>query len=187
VGLHEVKTAIREKTKLEVAGQLQKAQAEAERIISEAKEQIKLKRAENTAKTQELLEALERKEHAAAQFARKSILLEEKRKAIDAVFTSVQQTLVTQDSATRSKLLAQLAEKASKAITVASVRCNSKDTAALKKIFSGATVTADESIAGGFTADDASGTVRVDYTYESLLAAVREQHMAELTRILFEQ
>jgi vacuolar-type H+-ATPase subunit E/Vma4 len=185
VGLTDVKQAIAEKTKREVDAVLAAAAAEAQRITKDAQEQIRVKQTLHKTKQQERLEALERKEHAAAQFIRKSTLLEEKRKAMNAVVERTLESLNTMKADERNKLLATLAKSAQETITIKQVRCNKKDVAALGKLLPAATITADEQVLGGFLADDASGTVRVDYTYHTLMDAVRDASMAELTETLF--
>jgi V/A-type H+/Na+-transporting ATPase subunit E len=187
MGLDDVKKAIEEKTKAEVTAKQQAAQAESSRIINEAKEQIKQKQTEHSVKTKELIEALERKEHAAAQFARKTVVLDEKRKGIDAVYNETLDAVRKLPADERNKLLSALAGGAANAITIGTVRCNSKDVQAIGKLFKEAKVVADDNINGGFIADDQDGTVRIDYTYETLLEQVREERMGEITQILFDE
>jgi vacuolar-type H+-ATPase subunit E/Vma4 len=185
MGLPDVKAAIQEKTKSEIAVRLEEAKTQAEKIISEAQEQVKLKQQMHKEKTQELLDAMERRETAAANFTRKSILLAEKRKAIEEVFQNVATAVQTMSKAERNKMLMQLAQKASDAIDVTTVHANNTDIQTLTKAFPKAKIVADDKISGGFIADDQTGTVRIDYTIDTLLSAVREQHMAELTKLLF--
>lgn len=187
MGLDDVKKAIEEKTRAEVAAKHHAAQVEAEAIINEAKERIKRTQAEHSAKTKELIEALERKEHASAQFARKTTLLDEKRKGIDAVYAETLESLRKLPNDERNRLLSALAAAVNSSISVRTVHCNGKDVAALGKLFKDASVIADDSISGGFIADDESGAVRIDNTYETLLQLVREERMGEITRILFDE
>jgi len=185
MGLGEVKAAITEKTKLEVAAIMDAAKNEAAGIINEAQLAVSKKREEHSSQTKTIMDAMERKELAAGQQQRKSMLLEEKRKAIEAVFTSVASSLGSMPDNERNEILAKLAAKAAAAIDVQRILCNSRDIQALGKLFPNATVVADKRITGGFIADNSNGSVRSDYTYDTLLAAVREQRLAELSNLLF--
>ncbi len=185
MSLEDVKRAVQDKTKAEVEAVLQQGRVESQRITQEAQEQIQRKREAHEEQTKRTLEALERKEQASAQFIRKTILLEEKRKAVDDVFVQLQSMLANMPAADRAQLHKTLASKANNAIDVKKCRCNSKDVAVLSKEFPQASVIADPQVSGGFTAEDASGSVRIDYTFETILDTVRERTIADLTEQLF--
>ncbi len=188
MALADVKRTIEEKNKNEVEAVLQSARAEAERIIGDAKEQVSKASEAHHEQTKVLLANMERREQAAAAFARKTTILEEKRKAIDAVFEKAKQRLASANSSERASLLNLIIERANTAAngsTISALRAHSSDVAALKKAFPNAIVTADDSILGGFLADDSSGTIRLDYTYETILEAVAEACLESLTERLF--
>lgn len=185
MGLEDVKRSIQEKTRSEVEAILHSGRTEAQRILSDAQAQVQAKRDEHQRQTNRMIDALQRKEQAQVQFTKKSILLEEKRKAVDAVFAQLQ-TLIAQLSPTqRAELLRTLSKKASQAIVVAQYTCNTKDAAVLAKEFSGAKAVINDQLLGGFRAEDASGTVTVDYSFETLIEALRDKHIASLTETLF--
>lgn len=185
MGLGEVKHAITEKTRLEVQSILDAGKQEADKIVAEAQKQIDEKRAASAAKTTEMVTTLERKELGAAHFAKKSILLEEKRKAIDAVIARVRERLENIDENHRRSIIADLASQASKTMTIHAIICNTRDADTLRSLFPQASITIDEHITGGFFADNPENTIRVDFTFESMLATVRERNIAELIRTLF--
>jgi vacuolar-type H+-ATPase subunit E/Vma4 len=185
VGLEDVKHAILEKTRAEVAAIIESGDAEAKRILQEAQQQVDHKRKEHEQETERIVDSLERQEHARAQFVRKGILLEEKRKALDTVFASAKDQLTNMNATQRANMLKTLAQKARDSIAVQKCLCNSKDVATLKKEFPEATVEANDTIIGGFKAQDKNGVVSVDYTYESIMEAVRERYAAELAEKLF--
>jgi V/A-type H+/Na+-transporting ATPase subunit E len=185
VSLDDVKRAIAQKTKTEVDAVLHNGNSEAERIISEAQASIHAKQSAHQAQTQNLLQAMERKEHASMQFARKTILLEEKRKAIDAVFTELSAKLDAMPAPQRADILRSLAQKARDTVQVKRCLCNKKDVAVLSKEFPEAAIIVDDSIRGGFIVANDEGTVRVDFTYYTLIEAVRERNIATLTEKLF--
>ena len=184
MGLSEVKAAINEKTQSEVEDLLETGKSEAQKIISEAQEQINKKKREHSAKTEEILATLARKELATAHFARKAILLEQKRKAIDAVCEAVRQRLSAMPMQERQALLKELSASASSQLRVQRVQCNAMDTEELGKLFPGASVAAAD-ISGGFIAENAEHTMRLDFTYETMLSTVKERHLAELNQLLF--
>jgi vacuolar-type H+-ATPase subunit E/Vma4 len=182
MGLSEVKTAVKEKTQAEAAAIVESGHAEAQRIISEAQRQILQKRAAHSAKTTEILETMERKEMAAASFAAKAIILDQKRKALDKILNAVKERLIDLSEEQRTNLLRDIATSSQVRIQSQKIRCNSRDTGIISAIFPSASVAADDSISGGFVAENSEGTARIDCTYDTLLEAVREKHLAELTK-----
>ena len=185
MSLQNVKRSIQEKSDAEIEAVRQAAQAEASRILAEAAERIAKTKQEHLEQTRRLLDALERKERAMATFAGKSILLDEKRRIIESVLARARTLLDDQPATERNALLQTLAAKAREAMTVAHVHCHPKDVPALTKEFADARVEATEQIDGGFIADDQTGTVRIDYTYDTLLDLLQERVLAELTARLF--
>ncbi len=128
---------------------------------------------------------MERKEHAASAFVEKSMLLEAKRNVIESVFARTKDLLASLPNPDRAAIHTTLARKAQESLAIASVRCNPKDKSTLAKIFPQARIETVESISGGFLADDATGTVRVDFTFETIMESVRERMLAELSERLF--
>lgn len=186
MGLADVKRAIEEKTKAEVDAVLAASRAESERILADAKEQIAQTRQAHDEETKQLLAAMERREHAASVFERKTTALEAKRAAIDGVLARVREQLDAMGTPQREQILGELITKAQASQTaIASVMCNTKDQNSLRKAFPQATVTVDDAILGGFLADDDTGSVRLDYTYDTILAALSDSVLAEITERLF--
>ena len=186
MSLADVKRAVTEKTQSEVDALLSAGKAEADRILAEARAHIDAAKQAHDLQTQELLGALERKEHAAASFAQKTLLLEEKRKAIDAVFTRTRERLAKQSGQARADLFGRVVAAVTNTQTqVATVKVNPQDAPAAQKAFPEATVQPDDSMAGGLIADDVTGSIRLDYSYDTILQIVGEQSLAELTEKLF--
>lgn len=185
MGLHEVKSAIQEKAKAEIAAAREVSKQEADRIIAEAESRVSDRKQKHSEETTRMIETLERKEQASMGFKRKSRLLEEKRRQIDAVFTEVNHALSEQNASERTSILHNLAIKAKAEADITLIHCASRDVSALSKEFPDAKITANKSISGGFLADDSTGTVRLDYTYETILTQVREEHTNELYEQLF--
>lgn len=107
------------------------------------------------------------------------MVLDKKAEIIDAAFAEAKKKLKNKNKT----LLAKLFKQAQKDITVHTVYCAKKDVSH----FSGAsaTVKATPTIEGGFIAENKDGSISVDYTYDTLLARVKDRNLHNVTEVLF--
>ena len=80
----------------------------------------------------------------------------------------------------REECMNKLLDKAKKDIEVAKVYCNKND-AKLVKGFKAE----PSDIIGGLIAENADGTVRVDYSFGTMLQNIKENELQKISRILF--
>lgn len=81
----------------------------------------------------------------------------------------------------REAYINNLLEKAKNDIEVAKVYCNKND-ASMVKGFKAESA----GIIGGIIAENNDGTVRVDYSFDALLQAIKENELQNINQILFE-
>ncbi|MGM5487539.1 MAG: V-type ATP synthase subunit E family protein [Nanobdellota archaeon] len=168
-------------------------EAERQKILNEAKNKAKeiVSQAENEARQEEerRMEELEKQidfkrtqEIASAKLEQKKKKLMARKEMLDKVFTSVPPRLGKKlTAAKRKKLLQSLLKAAEKEIAIARVHCNTTDA---KHISVDEKQTTD--MLGGLIAENKDGSVRIDYSFETLLDEVKNQYLADINRILFE-
>jgi V/A-type H+/Na+-transporting ATPase subunit E len=171
---------------------IDKSEAEAERIIKEARDKVLASKREDEAeekalqaKSEEdiknLQEMLERREIASASLeAKKMGLLAKKElveKAFEKAISELNRRLGDKD---RRALIEKLVKKAESEIKVAKIRCNNKDS----KYVAGYQKTESDML-GGIIAEDKEGMVIVDYSFETMIGEIKESELSNITGIIF--
>jgi len=180
MGLEKVRQEILLKAK-EGANKIKaEAAKQAEEILANAKEHSSKERekAENSIKA--TLEEMEKRDLAAAELEMNKQLLNAKKDLIDKVTEEVKKQISSLSSEKRKAYLKKLMEKAKKELSVSRVYCNSQD----KSFFSGIDVVEQEML-GGLIAENNDQTIRVDYSFESLLDDAIENNLREIAETLF--
>ncbi|MBI4150084.1 hypothetical protein HY488_01640 [Candidatus Woesearchaeota archaeon] len=184
MGLKEVKEEI-----------LNRAHKEAEAVLAEAKKEIDGSRQNAEAKAREyrdkaeeatkrLLETMERRELAQAEFDARKAILDKKKELIDKVIDNVKKHLANLSEKKREEYIHHLIEKAKKEIDVAIVYANPKDKRAVQMVKSIEFKPKDD-LLGGIIAQTADGKISVDYSYEEIIADIQEKSLQELGKMLF--
>ncbi len=187
MGLKEVKEEILHKAQKEAAAILAEAEKERERILkdAEAKAQERKEKAEEA--TKRLLETVERRELAQAEFDVRKAILDKKKEIIDKVTASVKKSLAELPEKKREVYVHSLIGKAKKEIEVATVFASPKDRQAVQATKGGLDFRPREGMLGGIIAQTQDGKVSVDYSYEEILTDIQEKSLQELGKILFKQ
>ncbi|HII16721.1 TPA: hypothetical protein HA361_02285 [Candidatus Woesearchaeota archaeon] len=180
MGLEEVKRDIMESAKAKATRLRAEVEEERQRLEHLAKERVAafaeiLKKREESA-----ADLLKKTTIAKARAEAKRMLLEKKQERIDAAFADAEKELARLPAKTSEEFLRALLAKAGAAGDVAVIYCNVKDAKSLRdaKI-------RQHDLLGGFIAENADATVRLDYSYESILASVREKNLPEIAQVLF--
>lgn len=108
------------------------------------------------------------------------MLLEAKKQVIEAVFIEAKKRLESLDDKKRESYTTKLVEKIKNDIEPAYIYCNKKDTKFLK----GFNVEAIGMI-GGIIAENKDRTIRVDYSFETMLQSIKENELQNISKILF--
>ncbi|MFH1132882.1 MAG: hypothetical protein V1735_00155 [Nanoarchaeota archaeon] len=146
-----------------------KAKEEAQAIRRKADEELAMEK-------QELM----RRELAAARFSQKRQLQEAKSRLLGSCFAEASAQLSRMPDRQRSEIMRLLIDRAKGNLAVAKVYCNAKD----QKYVEGFPSQAMD-IMGGLIAEDREGKVRLDFSFETLLQAVRENSSETIGAVLF--
>lgn len=183
MGLEEVKKEILKKANDRAKGILDEGRKEAERIAKETEDQIRdyMKKADDD--TGKLIENMERKEKAGAEFEAKKMLLDRKKELVDKAFMQVKKKLEMMPESRREGYIKKLVDNAKKEIDVAVVYANSRDSRIVRKM--PGIEFREAEMSGGIIAENKEGTIRVDYSYDELLDSIKKESMQEIASALF--
>ncbi|PIN86731.1 hypothetical protein COV19_03275 [Candidatus Woesearchaeota archaeon CG10_big_fil_rev_8_21_14_0_10_44_13] len=184
MGLEQVKKEILDKADEEAGKIVEKAKNEAEGILKKTKEEIEAYRKGADEDTKKLIEAMERKVMAAAEFDVKKMKLDRKKEIIDSVFEQVEKELRELPDRKREENIKKLLAKAKKDIEVKYVHANENDRKIVQKI-SGVQYK-ETDIIGGIVAESPDLNFVVDISYDELLQNVRKTYLQEIAKMLFD-
>lgn len=180
MGLEEVKKGLKKESDNACSNILREADAEKQRLMEAANQEIEIFKADAETKADALLKTIEKREMASANIAAKKHMLNVKKDMIDAVFDEAFQNLKKMPESERKKVISSLIKQAGRWIEVSTVYCSSKD----KKLISGYNVKVDDSIEG-IVCESNDGRERIDYTYKMILDSIRDENLKEIAAILF--
>ncbi|MBN2458215.1 hypothetical protein JXB31_03745 [Candidatus Woesearchaeota archaeon] len=171
---------------------LEKAEKEADRIISEAEADVEAKKDEITAEAKEAearseestrisMEMAEKREIASRCLEAKKALLKAKKRLVDDVFEKAVEDLDKRlTDKGRKALIERLVKKAETEIEIASVSCNKKDKDYVKRY-----KTNEKKMLGGIIAENKDRTITVDFSFESMIEDIKNTELSKVTEILF--
>lgn len=180
MGLEKVKEEIISKAKQEADVLIKEGRDEAERIMKNVEEKIKEKKGEIYLELKKIKESINNKEIASSELGIKKMFLEEKKRAVENVFSEVRKKIETLSDKKREEHIKNLIEKAKEEIDVKYIYCNNQD----KKFIQDFEVKEGE-ILGGVIAENEGRDVRVNYSYETLLEGIKEHYLQDLGKVLF--
>ena len=180
MGLEKVKDRVIEEAKEKAATTINAAKEEARVINSSAAKQAKEREKAARDKLEVDIKSIKNRENAAAKLESKKLSLTFKKEFVDEILSEVKNKLEHFSDSTRAKHVKLLLVKAAKEISISTVYCNKKDRKTVDKY-----KVKDAPILGGVIAESANGTLRVDYSYETLLEQLHESLMGELNELLF--
>ncbi len=180
MGLETVKEEIIRNAKEQASALIAEARKEAGMISKEAERKIAGLKEKSEAETKKILEQIKRQELTSAGLENKKIVLEAKKQIIDNVFAEAKKKLEALDDKKREAYIKKLVEKTKSDIEVAYVYCNKKD-AKLLKGFNAEPI----GISGGLIAENKEKTIRVDYSFDTLLQGIKENELQNISKILF--
>lgn len=180
MGLETVKEEILNSAKEQSNSLIAEARKEANSIMKEAEKKIEEMREKNESETKRMTEIIKKQESASADLENKKMLLEAKKQIIESVFIEARKKLESLDDKKREAYLKKLLEKAKNDIEIAYVYCNKKDSKFLKG-FNVETV----DVIGGLMAENREKTVRVDYSFETILEIIKENELQNISKTLF--
>lgn len=171
---------------------LEKAERDAKKIVKEAEDKAQARfddiesEMEELAKkseqeTQNVIEMMKKRELASASLEAKKQLLITKKDILDDVFSRAKEDLTKKLSkADRKKLIEKLLKNVKKEMTIGKVFCNKMDSEIIKE---GKTKSMD--LLGGFIAEDKSGDIQIDSSFETILEDIKDKNISEISGTLF--
>ena len=180
MGLEAVKEEILGNAKEQANSLLAEGRREASRLIKDAEKKIEEIKSKAEEATKKSCEIIKRQELASADLEIKKITSETKKQIIENLFAEVRRKLESLDDKKRDGYLKKLIERAKKDIEVSFVYCNKKDSKFLKGINP-----EEINIIGGIIAENKDRTIRVDYTFESMLQSIKENELQNMNKITF--
>lgn len=181
MGLEAVKEEIIRDARKQEESLLAEAREEANKLVEAAEKQAGEFKEKSELEAKRLMDVIKKQELASAELENKKMLLEAKKQIIDAVFAEAEKKISELDSKKRGEYIKNLLEKAKSDIEVAKAYCSKKDANLLKGVN-----TEVMGILGGLIAENKDGTVRVDYSFETILQNIKENELQNISKVLFD-
>ncbi|MCH8004477.1 MAG: hypothetical protein IH934_07665 [Nanoarchaeota archaeon] len=178
MGLEIVKDEIIRNAKNQEESLIAEARKETIRLMDESEKKIVGLKEESDIETKRIIDLIKKQELASAELENKKVLLEAKKQLIESVFSELGKKLEKLDSKKREVYVKKLLEKAKNDIEVANVYVNEKDIKFLENAES-------VEIIGGLIAENEDKTVRVDYSFDTMLQSLKENELQNINKILF--
>ena len=180
MGLETVKEEIIRNAKEQETALIAEARKETSRIMKDAEKKIEELKEKSNAEFNKKVDVIKKQELASTELECKKILLETKKQVIESVFSEAREKVQGLDSKKREDYLKKLLEKAKNDIELANVYCNKKDIELLKD-FNAESV----DIIGGLIAENKDKTIRVNYSFETILQGIKENKLQTINKLLF--
>lgn len=180
MGLEAVKEEIIRSAKEQESSLIAEARKEANRITRDAEKKAEEMKERSESETKRLTEIIKRQELAAAELENKKMLLEAKKQVIESAFAEATKKLEALDDKKREEYTKKLIEKAKKDIELEHVYCNKRDAKFVKDF-----KIENTNISGGIIAENKDRTIRVDYSFGTLLDSIREKELQSMNELLF--
>jgi V/A-type H+/Na+-transporting ATPase subunit E len=182
MALEHVKEEIIDHAQSEGKKMVAEAKAEAKKSLDEAHGVIDTFEEETHVALEKELETLEKKYYAGMKMQAKKVTFQARKEVLTQLFADVRGKLEKSPKLERAKMLATLFQRAKKQCSVGKVYCAKQDIALVKKHCKNA-VAAD--MFGGLILESKDGTIRIDYSFDSILAQVEEEKLQDVATLLF--
>ncbi|MBS3128476.1 hypothetical protein J4410_04995 [Candidatus Woesearchaeota archaeon] len=154
---------------------------QAKEILAKADEEIKQQEEETRQKTKVLLAAMEQQESSLARSEAKRILLDMQKAVLDELMEQLKEILSKLPQKKRDEYCTRLLKKAQAQLSVKWAYTSKQD----KKAISDKTITHEEmNIQGGLIAENKEKTVRIDYSFETLLEELQKDALPKIAKEL---
>ncbi len=180
MGLDELKQELLKKAEDEAKNLIAQGREEEKKIIKEVEEKIITYKSAVEDDLKKEIIIMEKKIIASSELEVKRTILQTKKELIETVFDQLKQKIRKLDDDKREEHLKKLIKKIKNEIEISRIYCKETDMKFIKDFESKNT-----DIIGGIIAENNDGTIRIDYSYETILEEVREKYMQEIAKILF--
>jgi len=178
MGLEEVQDEILRKADQESKQIIADGKAEEAKILGKSKDQIKAYKQQRELETTKNMQNIEKLGITETELDIQKNRFQAKKELIDSVYEAAAQRLAR--SKKRKAYLQKLFTKAKSELKVARIYCNKSDAGAFKGV-----KIENKQMLGGFIAENANGTISVDYTFETLISDLKEKTLSQVAQLLF--
>ena len=189
MGLEELKKHIMDDLNKKVEEIKRETKSEVDNILNEAKRKVDDYRKYKQEKLNKEKQDMTLREEALVELEGNKLIQEARREAIDDLFNELTKKLSSMKTDEKKKYYQSLLKKAEKEIDVSAVYVNKSDIDIVKSIAKNIVKNKDsikeEEILGGIIAENKDGTIRVDYSFDSLLEEFRQKSLADISEKLF--
>ena len=180
MGLEAVKEEILSSAKEQSNSLIAEARKEGNRVMMEAEKKIEVMKEKSEAETKRIIDTIKRQESASGELENKKMILEAKKQIIQGAFIEAKKRLEELDDKKSESYAKKLLEKIKNDIEIAYIYSNKKDAKFLK----GFNVE-HANIIGGLMAENKEKTIRVDYSFETILESIKENELQNINKLLF--
>ena len=180
MGLEVVKEEIISSAKEQANSLLAEARKEANKIMKEAEKEVEVIKEKSEAETKKVIEIIKLQEISSAELENKKKILEAKKQVIEGVFSEAKNRVEKLDEKRREYYIKKLIEKVKSELEAAHMYCNKKDIKFLKG-FEAEHI----NIAGGLIAENKEKSIRVDYSFDTMLENIKDMELQNINKILF--
>ena len=179
-GIEVIREEIVKKSKEQYKTVIDGAKSEYRKIIKEAEKRIEEYKKKSDEETKQALLKIKKRELTTAELEAKKLELEAKKRQIEGVFDRVKRSILGLGDEQREAIIKKLLERASKEIDAKVFYCNKHD---IKFVRGFDAKPCD--IIGGLIAENSDKTIRIDYSFDTLLESIKEDYLQEISNILF--
>lgn len=180
MGLETVKEEIISNAKARAASIVQEVRKEAHRITKETESRIEKMKQDKEAETKKLFDAIKSQELASGELESKKMLLEAKKEMIEKVFAQANKRLVNLEDKKMEAYIRKLVDRARNEIGIGYIFCSKKDAKFIKDF-----TVEPVNIIGGIVVENKEKTVRIDYSFETMLQSIKENELQSISKLLF--
>ncbi|AYK14538.1 MAG: V-type ATP synthase subunit E [Methanosarcina flavescens] len=182
MGLEIVVKDIQEGARAEVSRIKTEGDAKASEIINEAKEIQKKMLGDSLAKAEEDLQNLHQQVISSANLEVKRITLNKRKELLDKVYNQTVEKIKSMPASKKEELLKHILNKYE--ASGARVYSSKESEEAVKKLTS-LSYAGNIDCIGGVILENEDGTIRLDFTYDSILKDVYERSLKQISDILY--
>ena len=180
MGLEAVKEEVIRQAKEQESVMIAEARRESNKQAKEAEKKTEEMKEKTDLETKKMIDTMKRQALASGELESKKMVLEAKKQIIENVFTEAKKRLDSLDEKKREALIKKLLEKSKRELEIEHVYCSRKDA----KFIKGVNVEPAD-ILGGIIGENNDKTIRIDYSFETMLEIIKESELQSINKILF--
>jgi V/A-type H+/Na+-transporting ATPase subunit E len=185
MALDKVANEILESARQEAETRVQDAEKERARILLDSDQKIDKMRKAEEKELQETLHRMRRQELSSAELEAKKIVLNKRKELLSRTFDEMLKELSTMDPKEKSAAYKKILADGKKTIQRPKVFCPKGESDLLAGLRGCESLT-ETNMESGLILENADGTVRLDFRFQSILETVWDHELKKVSNILFE-